>query len=54
MNYLDKYNSWCNSDGLDKADKEELLAIAENDTEIKERFLYVTHSGSVFAGISIS
>ena len=46
MNYLDKYNSWCNSDGLDKADKEELLAIAENDTEIKERFLYDLEFGT--------
>ena len=46
MNYLDKYNSWCNSDGLDKADREELLAIAGNDDEIKERFLYDLEFGT--------
>ena len=46
MNYIDKYNSWCNSSGLDNADKEELRSIAGDDKEIKERFLYDLEFGT--------
>ena len=46
MNYIDKYNSWCSSNGLDAADKDELLSIAENDKEIQERFLYDLEFGT--------
>ena len=46
MNYIDKYNSWCNSNGLDAADKEDLLSIANNDKEIQERFLYDLEFGT--------
>ena len=46
MNYIEKYNSWCNNSGLDKADKEELLAIASDDKEIQERFLYDLEFGT--------
>ena len=46
MNYLDKYNSWCNSDGLDAADKADLLSIASDNKEIQERFLYDLEFGT--------
>ena len=38
MDYLSKYNHWCNSEFIDDATKGELFAIRENDNEIKERF----------------
>ena len=46
MNYIDKYNNWCTSNGLDEADKKELLSIADDDKEIKERFLYDLEFGT--------
>lgn len=46
MNYIDKYNIWCSSNGLDDADKKELLSIADDDKEIKERFLYDLEFGT--------
>ena len=46
MNYIDKYNDWCSSNGLDDADKAELASIADNDNEIKERFLYDLEFGT--------
>ena len=46
MNYIDKYNSWCNSNGLDAQDKAELLSIANDDKEIQERFLYDLEFGT--------
>ena len=46
MNYIDKYNNWCASNGLDDADKKELLSIANDDKEIKERFLYDLEFGT--------
>lgn len=46
MNYIDKYNIWCSSNGLDDADKKELLSIANDDKEIKERFLYDLEFGT--------
>ena len=46
MNYIDKYNTWCESNGLDAADKKELLSIANDDKEIKERFLYDLEFGT--------
>ena len=46
MNYIDKYNDWCASKGLDDADKKELLSIAKDDKEIKERFLYDLEFGT--------
>ena len=46
MNYIDKYNNWCTSNGIDEADKKELLSIANDDKEIKERFLYDLEFGT--------
>ncbi len=46
MNYFEKYSAWCNSKGIDEADRAELLAIADNDKEIKERFLYDIEFGT--------
>ncbi len=39
MNYVEKYQYWCNHSGADAATKAELQSIAGNDNEIKERFL---------------
>ena len=38
MDYLSKYQQWCNSSNVDFETKAELLAIADNEKEIKERF----------------
>lgn len=46
MNYLEKYKNWCESKGIDEADRAELLAIANDDKEIKERFLYDMEFGT--------
>ena len=46
MNYFEKYKSWCENKNLDEADRAELLAIADNDKEIKERFLYDIEFGT--------
>ena len=46
MNYIDKYNSWCESEGLDSADKAELLSIANDEKELKERFVYDLEFGT--------
>ena len=42
MNYLEKYNEWKNNPNIAQKDREELVAIADDDKEIKERFLYDT------------
>ena len=46
MNYLEKYKNWCESKNIDEADRKELLSIADNDKEIKERFLYDIEFGT--------
>ncbi len=46
MNYLEKYKKWCESENIDEADRAELLSIADNDKEIKERFLYDMEFGT--------
>lgn len=38
MNYLEKYEEWCNNSVFDEDTKKELLSLKENDDEIKERF----------------
>ena len=38
MKYMEVYEQWLNSPYFDKETKEELLAIKDNDNEIKERF----------------
>ncbi len=38
MDYISKYNHWLNSANTDVETKKELLAIKDNDKEIKERF----------------
>lgn len=38
MSYLDTYQLWCEDDYFDDATKAELLAIKDNEAEIKERF----------------
>ncbi len=46
MSYIEKYKSWCESKNIDEADRAELLAMADNDKEIKERFLYDIEFGT--------
>ena len=46
MNYFEKYKSWCESESIDESDRAELLSIADNDKEIKERFLYDIEFGT--------
>lgn len=46
MNYFEKYKSWCENENIDPADRSELLAIADDDKEIKERFLYDIEFGT--------
>ncbi len=38
MSYIDNYNLWCTDPYFDEATKQELLAIKDDDVEIKERF----------------
>ena len=38
MEYKKRYEEWLNSSCVDESTKAELMAIADNDTEIKERF----------------
>ncbi len=38
MNYMDKYNLWVSDEYFDEDTRNELKAIADNDTEIKDRF----------------
>ena len=38
MSYIDRYNEWINNDYFDKATKEELINIKDDDKEIKDRF----------------
>ena len=39
MDYMEKYNAWLGREGLDDEIKLELLAIGEDDEEIRDRFL---------------
>ena len=38
MDYLKKYEEWCNNPVFDEDTRKELIGIKGNDTEIKERF----------------
>ena len=38
MNYLEEYKKWCESSEFDEETKKELLAIKDNEKEIKDRF----------------
>ncbi len=38
MDYISKYNHWLNSANIDDETKNELIALKDNDKEIKERF----------------
>ena len=38
MNYLDKYNYWVEDKFFDEATRNELIALKDDDMEIKERF----------------
>ncbi len=38
MDFLSKYRHWCESESIDATTKAELLAIADDEKEIKERF----------------
>ena len=38
MDFREKYNEWCNNPSIDEETKKELLAIANDDEEIKDRF----------------
>lgn len=38
MNYIDTYNLWLNSKGLDEKDRAELVLIGNDEKEIRERF----------------
>ena len=46
MSYFEKYKSWCESKYIDESDRAELLSIADDDKEIKERFLYDIEFGT--------
>jgi len=46
MNCFEKYQKWCKSDDIDEQDRAELLAIADDEKEIKERFLYDMEFGT--------
>jgi len=46
MDYIQKYKNWCESKNIDDNDRAELLAIADDDKEIKERFLYDMEFGT--------
>ena len=37
MNCFEKYQKWCDSADIDKADREELLKIAGDEKEIKQK-----------------
>ena len=38
MGYMDTYRSWCEDSYFDEETKAELLAIKDNENEIRERF----------------
>ncbi len=38
MDYLEKYEKWCNDSVFDEETKKELLSIKGNENEIRERF----------------
>ena len=38
MNFKEKYDEWCNNPAIDEETKKELLAIANDEEEIKDRF----------------
>lgn len=38
MDYLEKYNYWCNNTTFDESTRQELLSIKNDENEIKERF----------------
>lgn len=40
MEYYEKYKTWCENENIDAATRAELLAIADDDKEIKERFYF--------------
>ncbi len=44
--YIKEYEKWLNYENLDKELKEELLAIKDNDKEIKERFIKLLEFGT--------
>ena len=46
MNCFEKYQNWCQNDNIDEKDRAELLAIADDEKEIKERFLYDMEFGT--------
>jgi len=38
MEYLEKYNNWCNNEAFDEESRKELINLQGNDEEIKDRF----------------
>lgn len=46
MSYFEKYKAWCESKYIDEKDRAELLSIADDEKEIKERFLYDMEFGT--------
>ena len=44
--YIKEYEKWLNYENLDKELKEELLAIKDNDKEIKERYIKLLEFGT--------
>jgi len=38
MDYMEKYNEWCNNTYFDEETKEALIEMRENETEIKDSF----------------
>ena len=46
MNYIDKYTKWANAPTLAPQEREELLAIKNDEKELKERFVYDLEFGT--------
>ena len=46
MNYIDKYAKWSTAKALDPEERAELLALKNNEKELKERFLYDLEFGT--------
>ena len=46
MNYIDKYAKWSTAKALDPKERAELLALKNNEKELKERFLYDLEFGT--------
>lgn len=44
MTYTERYQKWLNSPKIDEETRKELVAIKDDDNEIKERFIKIWNS----------